>query len=255
MEVLKVEGLSKRFGGVQALSEVSFSLEAGEKLAIIGPNGAGKTTLLNLLNGQLLPTAGRIFLFGQEITTIPTYLRARLGMARSFQLTTLFLGLPLLTNILLALEGTDTSRIEIFRPITADDNLFAEAEKFLRAMALWEKRDALVKNLSYGEQRRLEILLCLVSEPKLLLLDEPSGGLTISESADLIEKIGNLGPDIPVVMVSHDIDLVFGFANRIIVLHHGQIIADGAPEKIKADPRVKEIYMGITEEKGIAEAT
>jgi branched-chain amino acid transport system ATP-binding protein len=255
MEVLRADKLLKNFGGVQAVNEVSFILEAGEKVAIIGPNGAGKTTLLNLLNGQLLPSSGRIFLFEKEITNMPTYLRARLGMARSFQLTTLFLGLSLLANLLLALEGTNSSRIKFLRPNTDDNNLTIKAEKFLKAMNLWEKKDTLVKKISYGEQRRLEILLCLVSEPKLLLLDEPNCGLTSSESADLIDKIGDLGPDIAVIMVSHDIDLVFGFSNRIIVLHHGQIIADGIPQKIKADPKVKEIYMGISEEKGIAEPT
>ncbi len=252
MEILRVESLSKSFGGIRALNDVSFRLAAGEKLALIGPNGAGKTTLLNLLNGQLFPTEGRIIFLGKEVTVLPTHLRARMGMARSFQLTTLFLGLPLLTNVFLALIGTKSSPIKILRPITADPDLLVEAEKCLGALALWEKRNELVRNLSYGEQRRLELLFCLLSKPKLLLLDEPSSGLTGSESADLIAQIANLGPYIPVIMVSHDIDLVFGFATRIVVLHYGQIVADADPVKIKADPRVKEIYMGIPEGKAIA---
>jgi branched-chain amino acid transport system ATP-binding protein len=255
MEALKVENLSKSFGGVQALLNVSFSLDVGETLVIIGPNGAGKTTLVNLVNGHLLPTAGRILFFGRDITTMPTHRRARLGMARSFQLTTLFLGLTVLENILLALGDIGPIRInKMIHSITAYKRWFAKAEEFLRAVDLWEKRDVLVQNIGYGEQRKLEILLCLVSKPKLLLLDEPSCGLTSAESADLIDKIYHLGKDIPVVIVSHDMDLVFGVADRIIVLHHGRVAAAGLPEEIKADSIVKEIYMGIEGDIGIVTA-
>lgn len=247
MEALRVEGLSKDFGGVHALREVSFSVEVGERVAIIGPNGAGKTTLLNLLNGQLSATAGRIYLSGQEITTMATHRRAHLGQARSFQFSTLFSNLSVLDNIQLAVQGTKPSRFQMFRPITAYGHILAEAQKLLEMMNLWEMKDELIQNLSYGEQRRLEIALTLASEPKLLLLDEPSSGLTAGESSDIISIIRNLGRDITVIVVAHDMDLVFGLAKRIIVLHYGQVIAEGTPEEIQADPRVSEIYMGIEE--------
>lgn len=255
MEVLRIEGLSKNFGGVQALKDVSFTVQAGERLAIIGPNGAGKTTLFNLLNGQESATAGRIYFFGQEITTMPTHRRAHLGQGRSFQLISLFPNLTVLDNALLAVQGTKPSRFQLFRPITAYKHLFTKAQELLEAMALWEKRDDLVQALGYGEQRRLEITLSLASEPKLLLLDEPSSGLTAAEGADIITMIRNLGPDITVVVVAHDMDLVFGLAERIMVLHYGEVIADGMPEEIQANPRVKEIYMGIQEETGNARAS
>jgi branched-chain amino acid transport system ATP-binding protein len=255
MEALKVEHLSKSFGGIMALLDVSFSLDIGETLVIIGPNGAGKTTLINLLNGHLLPTpGGRILLFGKDITSMPPHYRARLGMARSFQLTTLFPGLTVLENILLALGNTKTFRIKMFHSMTTYKHWFAKAEEYLRAIDLWEKRGELVENIGYGEQRKLEILLCLCSKPKLLLLDEPSSGLTSAESADLIDKIYHFGANIPAIIVSHDMDLVFGVADRIIVLHHGRIIADGLPEEIKVDSSVKEIYMGIEGDTGIAAA-
>jgi len=247
MEALRVEGLSKNFGGLQALKNVSFNVQAGERLAIIGPNGAGKTTLFNLLNGQESATAGRIYFFGQEITPLPTHRRAHLGQGRCFQLTSLFLNISVLDNTLLAIQGTKPSRYQLFRPVTAYKHLFTKAKELLGAMALWERRDDIVRALGYGEQRRLEIALSLASEPKLLLLDEPSSGLTPAESADIVTMIRNLGADITVVVVAHDMDLIFGLAERIIVLHYGEIIADGTPEEIQADSRVKEIYMGIEE--------
>jgi len=248
METLRVEGLTKNFGGVTALNNVSFTVETGERLAIIGPNGAGKTTLFNLLNGQEIPTSGRIYFFGQDITTVPTYSRAHLGQGRSFQLTTLFLKLTVLHNILLAIQGTGAPRYQLLRPISAYKHLYNKAQELLESVALWEKREELVQSLSYGEQRRLEISLSIASEPKLLLLDEPSSGLTAAESADIVTMIANLGSDITVALVAHDMDLVFGMAKRIMVFHYGEIIADGTPEEIQANARVKEIYMGTEEE-------
>jgi len=255
MEALRVEGLSKNFGGVQALKGVSFTVQVGERLAIIGPNGAGKTTLFNLLNGQEKATAGQIYFFGQEITTMPTHRRAHLGQGRSFQLTNLFPNLTVLDNALLAVQGTKPSRFQLFRPFTAYKHLFTKAQELLGVVALWEKRDDLVQALGYGEQRRLEVTLSLASEPKLLLLDEPSSGLTAAEGTDIVTMIRNLGPDITVVVVAHDMDLVFGLAHRIMVFHYGEVIADGTPEEIQADSRVKEIYMGIEEETGNARAS
>jgi branched-chain amino acid transport system ATP-binding protein len=247
MEALIIEGLSKDFGGVRAVSNISFRVEVGERLVIIGPNGAGKTTLFNLINGQLSPTAGRIYFEGHDISGMATHRRANLGQARSFQIISLFLNLTVIDNALLALHGTRSSRFHMFRSMNAYPGLLAEAKAALGAAALWEKKDELAKNLSYGEQRKLEIALSLVSRPKLLLLDEPGSGLTRDESSEIVTLIKNLGSNITVLIVDHDMDLVFGVAERIIVLHYGQIIADGNPEEIRADPRVKEIYMGMEE--------
>jgi len=247
MEALRVEGLSKNFGGVSAVDNVSFGVEVGEHLVIIGPNGAGKTTLFNLINGQLPATAGRIYFFGQEITDMPTHRRAHLGQARAFQIISLFLNLSVLDNALLALHGTKPYRFKLFRPINHYKFISDKAQETLKALDLWEKKDELVKNLSYGEQQRMEIGLSLAPQPKLLLLDEPSAGLTMEECSGIIDMIKNLGLDITVIIVDHDMDLVFGVAERIVVLHYGQIIAHGTPEEIQADPRVKEIYLGIEE--------
>ena len=246
MEALRIEGLSKDFGGVHAVNDVSFCVGMGERLVIIGPNGAGKTTLFNLINGQLSPTSGRIFFSGQEITNLPTYQRAHLGQARSFQIISLFLNLSVLDNALIALHGTRPSRLNMFRSMNRYKDLLIDAEETLGAV-LWKKRDEYVKNLSYGEQRRLEIALSLASKPRLLLLDEPSSGLTKDEGSEIIDLIKNLGSSITVLIVDHDMSLVFGVADRIIVLHYGQIIADGTPEAIQSDPKVREIYMGMEE--------
>ena len=246
-EALRVDSLSKDFGGVHALSNVSFVVEMGERLVVIGPNGAGKTTLFNVINGQLPPTSGQVFFFGQDITNMSTHQRAHLGQARSFQIVSLFLNLTVLDNTLIALHGTKPSRFQMFRPMGGYRNLMDEARKNLDSGRLWEKRDEFVKNLSHGEQRRLEIALTLAQNPKVLLLDEPSSGLTRDESAEVIGLINDLGSKITVLIVDHDMNLVFGVADRIIVLHYGQVIADGAPEVIRADPRVREIYMGMEE--------
>ncbi|MGQ9675224.1 MAG: ABC transporter ATP-binding protein [Chloroflexota bacterium] len=250
MEALRVEGLTKDFGGVQAVSNVSFSVDVGERLAIIGPNGAGKTTLFNLINGQIAPTAGRIYFFGQDITRLPTHSRAHVGQGRSFQITSLFLNLTVIDNAMITLHGMRPSRFQMFRPTYAYTDLVARAREVLASINLWDQRHELVKNLAYGEQRRLEIALTLALEPKLLLLDEPSCGLTSGESAEITEALNRLGRTITVLLVAHDLDLVFGVADRILVLHYGQMIADGKAEDVRVDPRVKEIYLGLEQNAG-----
>jgi branched-chain amino acid transport system ATP-binding protein len=252
MEVLRVEGLSKDFSGVHALSDVSFTVKVGERLAIIGPNGAGKTTLLNLINGQLRPTTGRIYFWGQDITSMAAHSRAHLGQGRSFQIISLFGNLTVLDNTLITLHGTKRSRFQMFRLTNQYKYILARAQEILTAVALWDKRDELVRNTAYGEQRRLEIGLTLALKPRLLLLDEPSCGLTSSESADIIDTIHELGGDITLLLVAHDMDLVFGVAERIIALHCGRLIADGTAEEIHADLKVRECYMGIEEKTGNA---
>jgi branched-chain amino acid transport system ATP-binding protein len=248
VEAIRVEGLSKSFGGVIAANDVSFRVDVGGRLVIIGPNGAGKSTLFNLLNGQLPPDRGKVFLFGQDVTHLPLHKRAHLGLARSFQITSLFPELSVLENMMLALHGLRKSRFNPFRTILSYETLIDRAEELLSLFDLWSRREDLIRNISYGEQRKLEIALCLASNPRILLLDEPSAGLTAAERQGVVGMIRNLPSDIAVIIVDHDMDLVFGLANRIIVLHYGQIIAEGTPEEIQAHPKVKEVYMGIEEE-------
>jgi branched-chain amino acid transport system ATP-binding protein len=247
MEALKVNNLSKHFGGVHAVNKVSFCVEAGERVAIIGPNGAGKTTLFNLINGQLSATEGQTFFFGQDVTSLPTHVRANLGMARAFQIISLLQNLTVLDNALLTLHGTKPSRYSMLRPMKEFSEVTDKAAQALKTLELWNKRDDPVKNLSYGEQRRLEIWLGLAMEPKLLLLDEPSAGSTREEVSDIISIIKNLDSNITVLIVDHDMDMVFEAAERIIVLHFGEVITDGTPQKVKTNQKVKEIYMGIEE--------
>jgi len=245
MEALRVEKLTKAFGGIYSLQDVSFAVEAGERLAIIGPNGAGKSTLFNVLAGQLPATRGQVFMFGQEITAAPAHRCARLGMARSFQVSNLFFNLTILDNALLAIQGLRAHPFQMFRPIEVYADMFAKAHQLLSTTGLWEKRDELVRNMSHGEQRNLEIILSLASKPKVLLLDEPTAGLTEAESANIFNIVNDLATDTTTLFVAHDIDLVLSIAHRIIVLHYGMIIAEGRPEEIEADPKVKEVYMGI----------
>jgi len=244
VEVLKVAELTKDFGGVRAVSKVSFTVEEGERLAIIGPNGAGKTTLFNVLTGQLKPTAGRIFYLGRDITHVAAHSRIHLGIGRSFQITSLFGELSVMDNMLLAVQGTKRERYNIVRPLKGIKQVMEKASELLNSFNLWELRNEPVSCIGYGEQRRLEIALSMASDPKLLLLDEPSCGLTTAESAELTSRIGNLGKDIALICVAHDMDLVFSIATRIMLLHYGEVITEGAPEQIKGSAIVKEIYMG-----------
>lgn len=244
MEALKISGLSKQFGGVNATNDVSFTVNRGERLAIIGPNGAGKTTLFNLINGQLSPTNGRIHFFGQDVTSLPPHRRAHLGQARAFQVTSLLQKLSVLDNTLLTINGTKPHRFVMFRPLKKFKGALQMAENTLNELGLWEKRDEPVDSLAYGEQRRLEIGLGLSMNPKLLLLDEPSAGLTKEESVEIISIIKNLDPAITVLIVDHNMDMVFEVAERILVLHYGQLIADGNPDQIQANQKVREIYIG-----------
>ena len=244
---LRIEGLSKHFGGVAAVDNVSFSVSVGERLVIIGPNGAGKTTLFNLVNGQLAPTSGRVYFFGRDVTNLSTHSRAKIGMARAFQIISLMMDLTVLDNTLLTLHGTGPHVFKTWRPVMGYKEVEEKVRETLEALDLLDRREVLVKNLSHGEQRRLEIGLGLALRPKLLLLDEPSAGLTKEEGVEVISVIKTLSSDITVLVVDHDMEMVFGVAERIIVLHYGQIIADGTPEEIQADQRAREVYMGIEE--------
>lgn len=247
MEALRVERLTKDFGGVRALNEVSLSVEAGERRAVIGANGAGKTTLINLINGEIPPTIGSVYILGKDVTEMPVHERVHLGVGRSCQINSLFPHISVLDNVLLALQATQPFRFQMLRSISKYDHLSANAQALLTERGLWEKRDFPVVDLSYGEQRRIEIILSLASAPKLLLLDEPTAGLSAGETSEIIELVRGLGRDISVLFISHDMDVIFSIADRITVLHHGQVIAEGTPEEIRANPKVKQIYLGYRE--------
>jgi branched-chain amino acid transport system ATP-binding protein len=244
MEALRVEGLSKEFGGLVAVNRITMHVNEGEHLALIGPNGAGKSTLFNLLGGQLRPSSGMVLFEGKDITGLSPNQRTHIGIARTFQILNLLKELTVIENMLLALQGTKSSRFQLIRPMKRYRKLFSHAETLLGPIGLWHRRNDIVRTLSYGEQRKLEIVLSLASKPKLLLLDEPSCGLTAAESSDITEAINQLEQGITVMFVAHDMDLVFGVAQRIIVLHYGNIIAEGHPDEIQNDPKVREIYMG-----------
>jgi branched-chain amino acid transport system ATP-binding protein len=244
MALLEVQDLSVHFGGLAAVKDVTFNIEQGERLAMIGPNGAGKTTLFNLLTGQLKPSGGKVVFKGKDITHLHVHARTQLGIARSFQITSLFPNETVRVNALIALQGTRSGRYRMFGVFNKDKVLRAAARELLESIDLWDKRDETVSALAYGEQRKLEMALSLASDPELLLLDEPSCGLTPTESADITSRIRDLGAKITVLMIAHDMDLVFGVAERIILLHFGEITAEGTRDEIRANQMVKDIYMG-----------
>ena len=252
MDVLSVKDLSQSYGGLQVLNNLSFSLETGEKVALIGPNGAGKTTLLNVLSGFIPPITGRIYLLDRDVTDMPAHRRVSLGLARSFQINTLFPRLSLLTNVLLAIQGTQATRYRMIRPITAYKDNLAKAQELLELVDLWGEKESPITALGHGQQRQVEIILAMASKPRLLLLDEPSAGLTSGETGSLIHMIRNLMGDTTVFFCAHDLDLVFSLADRVIVLYYGQTIVQGTPREVQTDPRVREIYLGIEEEAGNA---
>jgi len=241
---LLIENLFMSFGGLQAVADVSFAVEENELRAIIGPNGAGKTTLFNLISGLLRPSAGRMYLFGQNITKMSSQRRAHLGLARTFQITTLFPELTVLQNVLIAVQAQKRIKFVLYRSISSYDSLLAKAQKILEEWGLWEKRDVMTRNLSYGEQRQIDIILALVSEPRLLLLDEPTAGLSRAETGTLTETIRNLSRDKTIILIEHDMEVAFSLAKKVTVLHEGRIFADGSPDEIRANPGVKEIYLG-----------
>jgi branched-chain amino acid transport system ATP-binding protein len=243
--LLRTTGLSKRFGGLTAVDDVSLAVEAGEVRAIIGPNGSGKTTLFNLLSRTLAATAGRIEFRGRDITHLPTHRLAHLGLARSFQVTSIFPELTVFENLRVAVQARRTA-LNFWRE--ADDlaDVNARAEALLETTGMAARRDDRAGELSHGEQRYLEIAVALAAEPVLLLLDEPTAGMSPKETADVARFIDGLRARLTILLVEHDMDVVMAIADRITVLHHGRIVADGAPDAIARDAEVRAIYLGPT---------
>ena len=244
MEVLRLENVSKQIGGLQILHKISLAFKEGERWGIIGPNGSGKTTLLNVISGVLRPSEGKVYLFGKEVNNRPMHAFVHMGLARTFQLNTLFLPLTVLDNALFALKGTKPFRYGMFRPLDSYGGLFTEAKDVLLRWGLWEKRELPVKSLSYGDQRCLELILGLVSNPKVVLLDEPTAGLSAQEIGIFKNVIQEMQSRFTVIIVEHNLDVIFELAQDFIVLDHGEIIAKGSKESIKTDRRVREVYLG-----------
>ncbi len=243
MHLLEASGLVKRFGGVAAVDNVTFSVPSGQWLGIIGPNGAGKSTLFNLLGGQLHPTEGSIRFADADITKLTPHQRFHLGVGRSFQITSLFQGLSVVDHMALALRRH--GRRSIVRPSLGDRSLLAEVSDVLGAWDLaGVASGTLPDELSYGEQRRLELALAIASEPKLLLLDEPNVGLTSSECDELLTKVRKIAHDVTVVFVAHDMEMVLGWSHRVLVMHFGELIADETPEELLHNEFVGEVYLG-----------
>jgi branched-chain amino acid transport system ATP-binding protein len=244
MTALTIDGLAHNFGGLRALDGVSLRVGVGERRVILGPNGAGKTTLFNLITGLFAPSAGRILLFEHDVTPLAPYRRARLGLGRTFQITTLFPRLTVLENVLLAVQGADHARFALLRPLRAHRHLTERAEEMLAAWSLADRRDVPARELSYGEQRQIELLLALAGRPRALLLDEPTAGLAAAETATVVGMIQRFPPDVTVLLIEHDMDVALALADRITVLHQGRVLAEGTREAIRADPRVAQIYLG-----------
>jgi branched-chain amino acid transport system ATP-binding protein len=243
VHLLEASGLVKRFGGVAAVNNVTFSVPSGQWLGIIGPNGAGKSTLFNLLGGQLHPTEGSIRFADADITKLTPHQRFHLGVGRSFQITSLFQGLSVVDHMALALRRH--GRRSIVRPSLGDRSLLAEVSDVLGAWDLaGVASGTLPDELSYGEQRRLELALAIASEPKLLLLDEPNVGLTSSECDELLTKVRKIAHDVTVVFVAHDMEMVLGWSHRVLVMHFGELIADETPEELLHNEFVGEVYLG-----------
>jgi len=244
MEAMRVKNLAKNFGGLKVLEDVSFSLKEGERVGLIGPNGAGKTTLINLLSGLLYPTSGSVYLLGQEVTRVPPYDRAAIGLARSFQISSYFPALSLFSNVLLALHGSKKSRYQMFRSFTSYQEYNQRVQDLLEGIDLWDRRDMPVSDLSHGEKRRLEIILSISFQPRVLLLDEPSAGLSSAETSGLIDMIKHLAAGTTTLVVAHDLDFIYQLCDRVMVLYYGKIIADGPCEAIQVHPKIREIYLG-----------
>jgi branched-chain amino acid transport system ATP-binding protein len=241
---LKVESLTKSFGGLKVLTGVTFDVRRGEKLALIGPNGAGKSTLLNAIAGQDPATGGKVEFNGKEITFLAPDKRLHMGLGRSYQANNLFWHLSNLENVLLALYGAEKNHSRMLQVLSGRKDLLEKAEGLLNTVGLWGKRHESPPVLSYGEQRLLELLLAFTSNPDLVLLDEPSAGLPTAEAFAFADILRKLAKDTTLLFCAHDMDLVFNLADSIMVLYFGEIMVRGTPQEISANPKVREIYLG-----------
>ncbi len=241
---LEITGLNKRFGGLPATKDVSLKVTPGERRLIIGPNGAGKTTLFNLITGDLTADGGSVKLFGQELLGMRTPDRVHRGLARTYQILTLFPREKLVHNVVLALLGLDKLRWNPWAVLTGHRHLYDRAREALAQVGLDGSADRVVAETSYGERRRLELAMALAQKPKVLLLDEPLAGLSQGERQTVRDLLGKIPRDVTIVMIEHDMDTALGFAERITLLHYGEVIVEGTRAEVVADPRTREVYLG-----------
>jgi branched-chain amino acid transport system ATP-binding protein len=241
---LEVQNLAKIFGGLRAVDGVSLAVPQGERRVLIGPNGAGKTTLFHCVTGTLRPSAGRVSLFGRDVTHLAEHRRTTLGMGRTFQITNLFGELSVLENLALAILGTERRKWVMHRQLEAFDDVRRRALAGLERVGLERRAHDAVKQISYGERRQLELALALDTRPKLLFLDEPCAGLSPSERQKISRMIAALPREITLVMIEHDMDVALGLADRVTVLHRGRVIVEGSPQEVQANPEVREVYFG-----------
>jgi branched-chain amino acid transport system ATP-binding protein len=248
--LLAIEGLTKRFGGVIASDDITLAVPVGELHAVIGPNGAGKTTLIGELTGEIAPDAGRIRFEGRDITALPVWRRSTLGLARSFQITSLFADFSALDNVALAVQAHSGHSFRFWRDARSEPQLREPARAALARVGLAERADALVARLSHGEHRQLEIAVALATSPRLLLLDEPMAGMGPEESARMVAMLRDLKRELTILLIEHDMEAVFALADRITVLVYGRVIASGPPAAIRADEAVRKAYLGADEQAG-----
>jgi len=245
--LLRIEGLTKRFGGVVASDDIVLDVNSGELHAVIGPNGAGKTTLISQLSGEIVPNSGRIYFDSRDITVLPVHARSMLGLARSFQITSLFLDFTALDNVALAVQAHAGHSFRFWRVARGESELRKPAYAALARVGLDHRADTVVGSLSHGEQRQLELAIALATRPRLLLLDEPMAGLGAEESARMVETLRVLKQELTILLIEHDMEAVFALADRITVLVYGRVIASGDPAAIRANADVREAYLGEQE--------
>ena len=240
---LELRGVSRYFGALAALEDVNMTVEPGERRAVLGSNGAGKTTLFNCITGDFLPSSGSIRLFGEDVTVFPAHERIRRGLRRTYQISLLFGGLTVLDNIYLACRGVSRGRFSLIRP-RRNDALVHAAEELCEAVHLGDAGDTLVSELSYGQQRQLEIALALAGAPRFILFDEPAAGLSPAERRELIEILTNLPEHMGYIIIEHDMDVALRVAESVTMMHNGRIFKEGKPAEIEEDPEVQELYLG-----------
>lgn len=244
MAILELKNLGKNFGALKAVDNVSLTVEEGELRSIIGPNGAGKTTLFNLISGRIKPSAGTMLFGGEEINSLSPWEICRKGIARSFQITNIFLGLTVHENIRIAIQSRSDANYNIFKTASSLTGLHQKATQIAEQIGLTGKEELLAENLSHGDQRHLEIGIALATQPRLLMLDEPTAGMSPEETKETVQLIKKTARDLSVILIEHDVDVVFSVSDRISVMHYGRIIAEGRPDEVRQNEEVQRAYLG-----------
>lgn len=244
MTILSIEKISKQFGGLQVLSDVSLKLMVGERFAIVGPNGAGKTTLFNIINGLLKPSSGKIVMESQDVTGFKSQEMWQKGITRTFQRNNLFLGLTTEENVRLAVHARHGLGRRISLPRDRSLQADQEVQRILETVKISERKKVLASDMAYGEQRQLELAIALAGQPKILLLDEPTAGMSPAETNDMINMLGGLSREVAFLIIEHDMDVIFALADRVMVLHLGRVLAEGTPKEIEQNRDVLEVYLG-----------